>query len=81
MFEYLRNNINNNGFVFLQETKKVEQKSKDDFKDPLFFSHEKSNSLNIERLLMTVDIEKAFDSINHSFLMCVVTILENGYKS
>ena len=31
-----------------------------------------TNSLNIEGLLMTVDIEKAFDSINHSFLMCVL---------
>ena len=29
-----------------------------------------TNSLNIEGLLMTVDTEKAFDSINHSFLMC-----------
>ena len=28
------------------------------------------NSLDIEGLLITVDIEKAFDSINHSFLMC-----------
>ena len=30
------------------------------------------NSLNIEGLLMTVDIEKTCDSINHSFLMCVL---------
>ena len=36
---------------------------------------------------MAVDIEKAFDSINHSFLMGVLknldlaTIFENGYKS
>ena len=30
------------------------------------------NSLDIEGLLITVDIEKAFDSINHSFLMCVL---------
>ena len=36
---------------------------------------------------MAVDIEKAFDSINHSFLMCVkkkldlAMIFENGYKS
>ena len=43
-----------------------------------------TNSLDIEALLMAVDIEKAFDSINHSFLMGVlkklvlVTILENG---
>ena len=26
-----------------------------------------TNSLDIEELLMTVDIEKAFDSINHSY--------------
>ena len=31
-----------------------------------------TNSLDIEGILMTVDIEKAFDSINHSFLMCVL---------
>ena len=31
-----------------------------------------TNSLNIEGLLMTVDIEKTFDSINHSLLMCVL---------
>ena len=31
-----------------------------------------TNSLDIEGLLMIVDIEKAFDSINHSFLMCVL---------
>ena len=31
-----------------------------------------TNSLDTEGLLMTVDIEKAFDSINHSFLMCVL---------
>ena len=33
---------------------------------------ENTNSLKIEGLLMTVDIEKAFDSINHSFLICVL---------
>ena len=50
LFEYLRNNINNNDFVFLQETHsslKDEQKWKDDFKGPLFFSHEKSNSFGV----------------------------------
>ena len=31
-----------------------------------------TNSLDIEGLLMTVDKEKTFDSINHSFLMCVL---------
>ena len=46
-----------------------------------------TNSLDIEGLLMTVDIENAFDSINHSFLMCVLKKSEfgnefqNGYKS
>ena len=31
-----------------------------------------TNSLDIEGLLMTADIEKVFDSINHSFLMCML---------
>ena len=31
-----------------------------------------TNSLDTEGLLMTVDIEKTFDSINHSFLMCAL---------
>ena len=31
-----------------------------------------TNSLDIEGLLMTINIEKVFDSINHSFLMCVL---------
>ena len=45
-----------------------------------------TNSLDIEGLLMAVDIAKAFDSINYSFMMCVVknldltTNFENGYK-
>ena len=34
---------------------------------------------------MTVDIEKAFDSINNSFLMCMLKKIgfgnKNGYKS
>ena len=45
LFEYLRNNINNRGFIFLQEiysSSKDEQKCKDDFKGPLFFSHGKA---------------------------------------
>ena len=33
-----------------------------------------TNSLDIEGILITVDIEKAFNSINHSFLMCVKKI-------
>ena len=31
-----------------------------------------TNSLDIEGILMAVDIEKAFDSINQSFLICVL---------
>ena len=31
-----------------------------------------TNSLDIGGFFMTVDIEKAFDSINHSFLLCVL---------
>ena len=31
-----------------------------------------TNSLDIKGILMTVDLEKAFDSINHTFLMCVL---------
>ena len=31
-----------------------------------------TNSLDIVEILMTVDIEKAFDFINHSFLICVL---------
>ena len=31
-----------------------------------------TNFLDMEGLLMTVDIEKAFDAINHSFLTCVL---------
>ena len=38
--EYLKNNINNNGFIFLQETTSLsndEQKRKSNFNSPLFF--------------------------------------------
>ena len=31
-----------------------------------------TESLQIDRLLMTVDIEKAFDSVNHFFLISVL---------
>ena len=50
LFEYLRNKINNNGFVFLQETYsslKDEQKWIDHFNGPLFFSHGKNNSCGV----------------------------------
>ena len=48
--EYLKNNINNNGFIFLQETTSLsndEQKRKSNFNSPLFFWHEKSNSCSV----------------------------------
>ena len=47
MFEYLTNSINDNGFIFLQETyswSNDELKQKDEFGGPVFFSHGKSNS-------------------------------------
>ena len=50
LFEYLRNNINSNGFLFLQETQSSsndEQKWKDYFGGPLSFSHGKSNSCGV----------------------------------
>ena len=50
IFEYLKNNIHHNGSVFLQETHslaKDENKWKDDFKDPLFFSHGSTNSCGV----------------------------------
>ena len=50
LFGYLRNNININGFIFLQETHSSsndEQEWKDDFRGPLFFSHGKSNSCGV----------------------------------
>ena len=37
-----------------------------------------THSLDTEGILMTIDIEKAFDSINHSFLMCVLKIFGFG---
>ena len=50
LFQYLRNNINNNGFIFLQEihsSSSDEQKWNEDFKGPLIFSHRKSNSRGV----------------------------------
>ena len=50
LFEYLKNNINDNGFIFLQETHSLsndELKWKDEFGGPLFFSHGKSNSCGV----------------------------------
>ena len=46
-----------------------------------------TNTLDIEGLLMAIDIEKAFDFINYSFLMCVLKKLDletnfgNEFKS
>ena len=37
-----------------------------------------NNSLDIEGLIITANIEKVFDSINHSFLMCVLKKFEFG---
>ena len=37
-----------------------------------------TNSLDIGGFLMIVNIEKAFDSINHSFLLCVLKKLGFG---
>ena len=42
--EYLKNNINNNGFIFLQEARSLsndELKWKDEFGGPLFFTRKK----------------------------------------
>ena len=35
-----------------------------------------SNSLALEGFLVTVDIEKAFDSVNHCFLLQILQILQ-----
>ena len=45
LFEYLKNNKNNNGFIFLQETHLLsndELKWKDEFVGPLFFHTKKA---------------------------------------
>ena len=45
LFEYLKNNINDNGFIFLQETHSLsndELKWKDEFGGPLFLHTEKA---------------------------------------
>ena len=50
IFEYLKNKIHHNGFVFLQETHSLtqdEKKWKVDFKDPLFFSYGSANSCRV----------------------------------
>ena len=45
LFEYLKNNINDNGFIFLQETHSLsndELKWKNEFGRPLFYRTEKA---------------------------------------
>ena len=37
-----------------------------------------TSSLDIEELLTTLDVEKAFDSINNSFLMCPLKTIGFG---
>ena len=48
--QYFKDKIGSTGVLFLQEThsdSKVEQKWKEDFKGPIFFSHGKSNSCGV----------------------------------
>ena len=50
IFNYLKENLSYNGFLFLQEThssSKDEIKWKDEFKGGLFLSHRKTNSCGI----------------------------------
>ena len=50
VFEYLKNHIHSNGFVFLQEIHSSQSDEKvwrDDFKGKLFFSHGRTNSCGV----------------------------------
>ena len=50
LFEYLKSNINFNGFILFQETHSSlndEKQWKDEFNGPLFFSHGKTNSCGV----------------------------------
>ena len=50
IFEYVKNNIHHNSFVFMQETHSLTQDEKkwnDDFKDPLFFSLGSTSSCGV----------------------------------
>ena len=50
LMQYFKDKIGSTGVLFLQEThsdSKVEQKWKEDFKGPIFFSHGKSNSCGV----------------------------------
>ena len=68
LFDYLRNNISNNDFVFLPETHsslKDEQKWRNHFKGSLFFSNGKRNSCGVSigywRTETFKVVNKAFD--------------------
>ena len=50
IFEYLKNNLGSNGFLFLQETHSSLADGKrwvDELKGPIFFSHGKSDSCGV----------------------------------
>ena len=50
LMQSFKDKIGSNGVLFLQEThsdSKVEQKWKEDFEGPIFFSHGKSNSCGV----------------------------------
>ena len=50
LMQHFKDKIGSTGVLFLQEThsdSKVEQKWKEDFKGPIFFSHGKSNSCGV----------------------------------
>ena len=61
LFEYLKNNINNNGFIFLQETNSLsndELKWKDEFGGPVFFRMEKAILLGWQSAIVVQKILK-----------------------
>ena len=61
LFEYLKNNINGNGFIFLQETHSLsndELKWKDEFGGPLFFRMEKAILLGWQSAIVVQKILK-----------------------
>ena len=50
IYEYLKNNISLNGFIFIQETHSsadCEKRWNDDFDGKLFFSHGRTNSCGV----------------------------------
>ena len=61
LFEYLKNNINDNGFIFLQETHSLsndELKWKDEFGGPLFFHMEKASLVGWQSPIVEQNILK-----------------------